>query len=400
MRWTWDQGRMKYLKYESLREIARALMAADKSKTTASPDELSLVPRMTNLTLPDPTHNVWRQYGRLFKMTFLAGEVGDKLRVTEICQRLAGQGDEALTFDEYICFFASRFYYPSPAFSGYQNVGEVQFPIALLIRALVARKLENQDASLSVEEIIRSLARSTLRGDESLDLLMQHRNDQFISDPEVRQVREFLAFICQASFLFWHNGKVHLAVDGRVRQDLELLAESVRPDVDKTLHERLPEESQEILRISSLGVDSHRLWIPDGIEYDAELFPEGSKIRQTHLRVERNSALRSAYFDRLSRSDTLIRCDICRMSGQLVYPWVERIFLEIHHLLPLGSVISVESSGTSFEDIRAVCPNCHRAVHHFYGRWLRDEHRPDFASRDEAHEVYAAAQSEYTEYQA
>ena len=65
--------------------------------------------------------------------------------------------------------------------------------------------------------------------------------------------------------------------------------------------------------------------------------------------------------------------------------------LDIHHLLPLSSSISITSRGTSLNDIVGLCPTCHRAIHSYYRKWLTDNQKEDFESKKEAHEVYMQA---------
>lgn len=60
-----------------------------------------------------------------------------------------------------------------------------------------------------------------------------------------------------------------------------------------------------------------------------------------------------------------------------------------------GSGARTSLEGTVLEDLVANCPTCHRAVHRYYDRWLRDNHRQDFADAPEAREVYFQARQTY-----
>src|SRR5690606_36956627 len=95
-------------------------------------------------------------------------------------------------------------------------------------------------------------------------------------------------------------------------------------------------------------------------------FVEGNKVRRTHLKIERNAALRREFF--LVRPTSI--CDVCQTDTHLTYTWTERI-IDLHHLLPLSSGTRVEVTGTTLDDLVPVCPSCHRAVHRFYDGWLR-----------------------------
>src|ERR1700722_6810443 len=105
---------------------------------------------------------------------------------------------------------------------------------------------------------------------------------------------------------------------------------------------------------------------------------EGGRVRVTHLRTERNGALRKAFLNWLLKSRNPILCDVCAADLLHRYPWAERLLLEIHHLMPLSSTVRVEAAGTSFSDLVAICPNCHRAVHAYYTQFLRQGSRADF----------------------
>jgi predicted HNH restriction endonuclease len=72
------------------------------------------------------------------------------------------------------------------------------------------------------------------------------------------------------------------------------------------------------------------------------------------------------------------------------YPWTDNI-LEIHHILPLSSALLVTATGTSFDDIVGLCPNCHKSVHAYYKNWLNKYDLDDFRNRNEAQEIYHKA---------
>lgn len=131
-------------------------------------------------------------------------------------------------------------------------------------------------------------------------------------------------------------------------------------------------------------------------------FTEGNKVKKTHVVIERNSGLRNQFFS-TRPSPT---CDFCTLRTAESYPWTERV-LDIHHLLPLCSGIRVEAKkvtgkrggsekgSTTFEDLVAVCPTCHRAIHRYYDAWLGHENRADFENRDESRKVYSEAKSNF-----
>ena len=120
-------------------------------------------------------------------------------------------------------------------------------------------------------------------------------------------------------------------------------------------------------------------------------FSEGTRVERTHIVLERNGAVRSAFFATQSTST----CDFCARDTAAEYPWVDRV-LDIHHVLPLCSGTRSSGAGTSLGDLVAVCPTCHRAVHRYYAKWLKSAGRKDFADAQEARAVYDLAKNHRT----
>lgn len=119
-------------------------------------------------------------------------------------------------------------------------------------------------------------------------------------------------------------------------------------------------------------------------------FTEGRRVRVTHLRIERSPRLRRLYFS--TRQEPIL-CDMCFCNTSARYPWTSNL-LEIHHLLPLSSTLSITTQGTSLADIVALCPTCHKSVHAYYRNWLNQKRVDDFCSTDEAREVYQQVKRE------
>ena len=80
---------------------------------------------------------------------------------------------------------------------------------------------------------------------------------------------------------------------------------------------------------------------------------------------------------------------------QQKYPWVDYM-LDLHHLLPLASVVRISNEGTSLNDMVGLCPSCHRAIHTYYKKWLQSNNQDDFRSKQEAMSVYLEAVREIT----
>ena len=120
-------------------------------------------------------------------------------------------------------------------------------------------------------------------------------------------------------------------------------------------------------------------------------FREGSKVKKTHITIERNTQLRKEFF--LARPTAT--CDVCALDTARTYPWTERI-IDLHHLLPLSSGTRVEASGTTFDDLVPICPNCHRAVHRFYDVWLKNNNKKDFKDTREARAIYLEMKNQFS----
>jgi predicted HNH restriction endonuclease len=118
-----------------------------------------------------------------------------------------------------------------------------------------------------------------------------------------------------------------------------------------------PVTSEEAVRIGELwggGVFA----ATDPIETSAF---EGDRKISSHRRRERSRFLVAKKI-RLARSQGPIRCEVCLLSEDGVYPstLASRIF-EVHHLQPLSE--SDSPVRTTLNDLAIVCANCHRAIH-------------------------------------
>lgn len=203
------------------------------------------------------------------------------------------------------------------------------------------------------------------------------------SGDEERQVREMLIFASQMSWLKWYGGALRVDIilgDLQSEEDLKSIVEPLQNSRSDTQQQEillLGRVTTEITRSVSLTTRE----IPEDV-----LFTEGRRVRVTHLRTERSPQLRRLF---LSRNSVPI-CNMCTCNTRLRYPWTDNL-LEIHHLLPLSSAITVTGEGTSLEDVVGLCPNCHRSVHIFYRRWFEENSVNDFSSKDQARAVYQSA---------
>ena len=159
--------------------------------------------------------------------------------------------------------------------------------------------------------------------------------------------------------------------------------------------DRLAKGADEIIRIAKLyGSTTSQLDFNYSATVVSDLeeagFVEGNRVKRTHLIIERNRKIRRYFFDKNPSAS----CDFCNMNTSKIYPWASKI-LDIHHLLPLCSGARTSTDGTSLQDLVANCPTCHRAVHRYYDKWLKENGRNDFIDASEARKIYRDAKQQH-----
>ena len=388
MSWRWDQGRLEYFRFDTIRKIASALLSLEGVTINAAGDPIRK-PLMDATGLPfDPHHyRVWRNYSRVFKCSLLATHVAGKLKCTELCKLVADE-KRTLTVDEYLGYLVPRFYFPFPAFQDYSRTGPQTFPFVAILKLLLSRAT-SRTPSVSMDEIFSLIIGNKCTGDEPVALYAKLKPVAYKQKPdEYRQVRELVIFLSQFDFLKWENPNLYLDVDPSDQETLDVITNLANP-IKKA---RLSDEEAEILSIGSAAMGAAAITAIDikSRIYDEDaVFTEGKKVRVIHLRTERSRKLREFFF---TANAPPYSCDMCGDNLSRLYPWVERL-LEIHHLLPLTSPLHVGTKGTSLKDLVGICPTCHRAVHAYYRAWLRKMNQDDFKSHKEAHDVYAEAKA-------
>lgn len=389
--WRWDQGRLAYFQFDSLRSIARVLVELEKSLINASLDPLrNPLVSATGLPFLPVDYRVWRNYARVFGCACLATNVGNRLVTTELCKGLAsGADDDALSGDDYLAYLVPRFYFPSPVFKDYKPSGLRAFPYCVVLRYLLANVGSSGGAQLGLQDVFAKLIGNECSGSEPLSFYASLPPTAYsgVGDA-VRQVREMLIFLSQFSFLKWAGNTLFFDVESATTSalgELERLARPVERDRDA-------DPRRELLGIGSME-DAGDLGaaIPSREMPSDVVFTEGKKVRVTHLRTERSLRLRRLLFDTVPQP---YLCDMCSRDMRQRYPWVENL-LEVHHLLPLGSPIRTDETGTCLADLAPLCPNCHRSVHRFYRDWLSSTGYGDFKDYDEARAVYQGAKSQF-----
>jgi len=391
--WRFDQGRLDYLQFDEVKNIARALCSVDGiEKPTFENDLLrSALNQYSDLPFAPLNYTVWRNYKRVFGCLMLATEIDGRIVCTDLCHALA-KNDSQLEADDYFFHISRNFSYPSPVFEGYGVVTAPVFPIISVIKLLIAQLWLKKKSYVTLQEIYVKIISRHLTGCESFDFYMDLPDDQMLSpiDFDLRQVRELVRFISQFSFLKWENPKLHL--DTADQNSWMRILQLLQPN----LGEMRVKAEAELMRVGALiGKDPSFNMVDnipqdqDGIWQDAG-FTEGGRVQVTHLRLERSSKLRDFYFAQKKFPHI---CHMCQLDTLQKYPWLNRL-IEVHHLLLLSSSVRVASKITSLADVVGLCPNCHRATHKYYSYWFKLNSVKDFSCRQQAVEVYEDAKQE------
>lgn len=383
--WHWDQGRLVFFQFETIQRLAR--YALHKNIRTASREDL-LDETGTDFPAP-PSYSPWRNYSRVFKICLLVDGTGTPTPVARI---LSEPG--VVTCDEYFHFLVSSFTDPSPALSNWNSTAVIRYPLLFALKYLLAKKAIRSQDDVSFDEIIGVYQHSDFVGNEGENdfaSIIQANQPDFYCDISLqankdlrRQARESLLAIAQISYLHVVNQYIHASLHP---DDAHVIFNDLAP----LSGNYLPDRDQEIVRRSQFfsGGSTYDFFdYPHTMTNDVVQsgFNEGEKVQKTHLVIERNSGISRDFF----ASQPTAVCDMCSLDTNSKYPWTNRI-LDLHHLLPLASGTRVVGEATTFEDLVPVCPNCHRAIHRFYGNWLRDKAQKDFSGRDESRHVYNLA---------
>ena len=381
--WRWDQGRLDYFQFDELRKIAKFALSNDLRLT----DRATLREATGLPFLPDSLdYPPWRNYGRIFQLAMIAvPNNGSGSRITEIGRFLADDGK--VTTDDYLHFIAQSTTDPSPALSSWDHMADIRYPLLFTLRFLLARTTQ-RESTTKIAQIVDAYEASCFRGDEDQTKFLSIVDHNAWPTGNIRQASESIKVLAQISYLTATKDEitVSLAVED---------AENLFDDLAPVGGARCRKGADEIVRISALFLSAREDLDP---RYQATIvsdveqagFLEGSRVKRTHLTIERNGKIRDAFFEANPGS----HCDFCGMDTGYVYPWTSKI-LDIHHLLPLCSGTRTSTEGTLLEDLVANCPTCHRAVHRYYDKWLYENGQRDFADADEARLAYKSAKHEH-----
>lgn len=386
--WKWDQGRLQYSKLENIYKMASALCDLDGAALDSEEDHLK-EPLIKQTDLPFlPIHySAWRNYARTIKALGLASKVEGQLKTTGLCKRLASNKADKLTSDDYLTHLTKVFSYPAPCFKDYEPSKVKVFPIAAIIKYLLAKGTGKQYSSTNAQEVSSVLIGNNVTGLESLaNYQALSKTGYTNSETGLRHIRELLQFVSQFSFLFYNKGELFCdmqAFSSFSESDIEELFEPIIFDSEEN-------KELEIQQIFNLNVEIS-IDVKNTSSSEDIIFTEGKKVRANHLRTERNQQVIKAYFDHAKEPS---KCDLCSHIVSMQYPWMEKL-IEVHHLLPLSSPLHNEKIGTSVSDLVGLCPNCHRATHSYYRKFLKENDLEDFESEEQAKDVYQQVKSKF-----
>jgi hypothetical protein len=387
--WRWDQGHNSYTHFPNVRRIA-AYVSKKQFVGSTSAQLLAA----TGLSFKHPAksgYNPWRQYARALKVMLLVSEEAGKAKHTAVAKILATPG--AVTSDEYLHFLAEVTTDPSPVFRNWDSQAPVRYPLLFALKYLLAKVASGGAARASMTEIRGAYVNSALSGAERDDaghmsfIALCRKVDQNIDAGKQitgdarRQINESLATLAQISYLHRRGGTLTITLSQEDASIVFTELNAVTPPFKQSPGEELQRRAQ----LFSGGSTHDFFDFPTTVLADVveSGFTEGTKFEKTHIVIERNKKLREEFF----KSNPSPRCELCRLETHQTYDWTERV-LDVHHLLPLAAGTRTDGRTTSLEDLVAICPSCHRAVHRFYGLWLKKAKLKDFDTVEQARSVY------------
>ena len=88
---------------------------------------------------------------------------------------------------------------------------------------------------------------------------------------------------------------------------------------------------------------------------------EGERKMALHQRIERDRAFRDRKVKEFIDENGSVHCEVCKFSFAESYPFLESDIIEVHHIVPLGSLS--KSTKVRMYDLMLLCSNCHFAIH-------------------------------------
>lgn len=88
---------------------------------------------------------------------------------------------------------------------------------------------------------------------------------------------------------------------------------------------------------------------------------EGGRKISLHKSIERDKKLRRQKIKEFIEKNDKIFCELCGFNFLENYPFLHSDIIEVHHIVPLGSLS--ESTIVYTKDLMLLCSNCHLAIH-------------------------------------
>lgn len=130
--------------------------------------------------------------------------------------------------------------------------------------------------------------------------------------------------------------------------------------VPTPMYRLLPMTGAEYMALRSLCAAAD---IETGTVTDDASFPEGALVERLHKTRERNRQLVKRAKDAFVAKHGALCCEACGMkpSDQFKDPALANKIIEAHHNIGLADPAHLGQ--TQIEDLRMLCPTCHRAIH-------------------------------------
>lgn len=90
-------------------------------------------------------------------------------------------------------------------------------------------------------------------------------------------------------------------------------------------------------------------------------YEEGKLRLETHIKRERNPKVIKEAKRIFINKNKRLYCELCGFDFEKVYGELGKNFIEGHHINPISNMN--DGDVTNVEDIKMLCPNCHRMVH-------------------------------------
>lgn len=145
-----------------------------------------------------------------------------------------------------------------------------------------------------------------------------------------------------------HSSVIPTASSGRPCTGIAYRIRLLRDDIHTSWHGRFPRLGWQILRSS---------YVHDPINFQS--LAEGDPRLRRHIQRERNGDLARKAKQYWKERLNALRCLVCDFSFRKQYGPDAADVIELHHDMPIAAGHRL----TRIQDLKPVCPNCHRMLH-------------------------------------